>query len=143
MTKDLINYKKGITPIIAIIMLLLITIALAGAAYSYISIYWTSITGKNIQITTGYCTGGTTANIIIRNMGTLEVTLGDIEIIETTTGTPITEKNWTSVDGTQVIETLEPGKTGKFNATCSGYCTYRFIYGGAVGAGAQPISIAC
>jgi flagellin-like protein len=40
MTKCLTAHKKGITPIIAIIILLLITIALAGAAYSYISTYW-------------------------------------------------------------------------------------------------------
>ncbi len=146
MTKDLIkSNKKGITPIIAIIILLLITIALAGAAYSYISAYWTTTT-KNIQIINGYCTGGNTANVLVRNMGTSRVSLSEIEILDTATGLPVVnpsgKANWTTIDGTLAIEGLDQGKTGKFNATCPGYCTYRFIYGGAVGSGA-PISIAC
>ena len=135
--------KKGITPIIAIIILLLITIALAGAAYSSIGAYWTSITGRNIVIVDGFCTGGNTANVLVRNMGTMEVTLSEINIIETATNQPITSPNWTTIDGTEAIEDLASGITGKFNATCSGYCTYRFIYGGAIGTGAQTSSVAC
>ena len=143
MTKSLTAHKKkGITPIIAIIILLLITIALAGAAYSYISTYWESVTGKNIQITSNFCTGGNTANVIIKNMGTSQVTLNDIAVINTITGTPVSGE-WYSIDGTQPISILDPSKTGKFNVTCPGYCTYRFIYGGAIGVGAQTTSVAC
>jgi hypothetical protein len=91
----------------------------------------------------GFCTGGNTANILVKNMGTMNIVLAEIEVIETSVGVPILPKNWTTLDGTLVITEIEPGKTGKFNATCNGYCTYRFIYGGAVGAGAQTISIAC
>ncbi len=142
MTKGLTVHKKGITPIIAIIILLLITIALAGAAYSYISTYWESVTSKNIQIANKFCTGGNTANIIIKNMGTSQVTLADIVIMDTITGTPV-NGDWTTIDGTQPIITLDQSETGKFNVTCPGYCTYRFIYGGAVGVGAQTVSVAC
>lgn len=142
MTKGLTAHKKGITPIVAIIILLLITIALAGAAYSYISTYWESVTSKNIQITNKFCTGGNTANIIIKNMGTSQVTLADIVVMNTITGTPVSG-DWTTIDGTQSLDTLDQGETGKFNATCTGYCTYRFIYGGAIGASAHTVSVAC
>jgi flagellin-like protein len=136
--------KKGITPIIAIIILLLITVALAGAAWSYINVYWSSITGKNIIIVDGFCTGGNTANVIIKNTGTLRVVLSDIEIMDSATGSMIaTDLNWTSTDGTQIITSLNPSEAGKFNATCTGYCTYKFIYGGTIGLSTQPISVAC
>lgn len=138
------SQRKGITPIIAIIILLLITIALAGAAWSYINVYWSSITGRNIIITDGFCTGGNTANVVVKNMGTMKVALRDIEIIETATSRTIkTDLNWTDMGATQRIEELEPGKSGRFNATCTGYCTYKFIYGGTIGLSTQPISVAC
>jgi len=41
---------KGVTPIIAIIILLLITISLAGVAYTYLSGYFTGATAKVIQL---------------------------------------------------------------------------------------------
>lgn len=135
--------RKGITPIIAIIILLLITIALAGAAWSYISVYWSSITGRNIMIIDGFCTGGTTANIIIKNTGTLKVALSDIEIINTVTNSVITDLNWTDISATQEIQELNPGESGRFNTTCPGYCTYKFIYGGTIGLSTQPVSVAC
>jgi hypothetical protein len=75
-------------------------------------------------------------------MGTSQVTLDDIVIMNTITGTPVSG-DWTTIDGTQSLDTLDQGETGKFNTTCPGYCTYRFIYGGAVGVGSQTISVAC
>jgi flagellin-like protein len=40
--------RKGITPIIAIIVLLLITVALAGATWTYLSAYWVGIVGQSM-----------------------------------------------------------------------------------------------
>ncbi len=52
--------RKGITPIIAIIILLLITIALAGAAWSYLQGFLLSQIAKSFVIPSGgaYCTNG-------------------------------------------------------------------------------------
>ena len=66
---------KGITPIISIIVLLLITVSLAGAAYMFLGGYMTAYTGRAIQ-TSGICLGGTEAFITVTNMGTLPIDLG-------------------------------------------------------------------
>jgi flagellin-like protein len=141
------NSRKGLTPIIAIIILLLITVALAGAAYSYMTAYWSSLTGDNIMVISSFCTGGNTANILVRNAGTSTATLANIVVLDTLTNLPVENpdgsKNWTSLDGTEWITTLDPGETGKFNATCTDYCIYRFIYGGAIGSGSEPTPVAC
>jgi flagellin-like protein len=52
--------KKGITPIISIIILLLITIALAGAAWTYMQGFLFSQISKTFIVPTGgaYCTNG-------------------------------------------------------------------------------------
>jgi flagellin-like protein len=39
---------KGITPIIAILVMLLITIAITGSAWIYVSTYYSGMTGKAI-----------------------------------------------------------------------------------------------
>lgn len=135
--------RKGISPIIAIIILLLITVALAGAAWSYMSVYWTSITGKNIIITDGFCTEGNTSNILLRNTGTLRVTLSDIQVMDMATGAPVSGGSWTNVEGTLPIINLDQGKSGRFSVACSTYCTYRFIYGGTIGLSSQTVSVAC
>lgn len=65
---------KGITPIISIIVLLLITVSLAGAAYVFLSNYMTGYTGQAIQAS-GVCVGGTEAYITVTNMGTQAIDL--------------------------------------------------------------------
>ena len=62
------KYMKGITPIISIIVLLLITVSLAGAAYVFLSGYMQGLTGRAIQVT-GTCQGGGTAFITVTNLG--------------------------------------------------------------------------
>ncbi len=59
---------KGITPIISIIILLLITIALAATAYSYLSGYLFGQIGGSFSIPNGgaFCSGGT-ITVIVRN----------------------------------------------------------------------------
>ncbi|MBI4019839.1 MAG: hypothetical protein HY367_00790 [Candidatus Aenigmarchaeota archaeon] len=66
---------KGITPIIAVIVLLLITIALAGAAYTYINVYSGSLTQKTLQVTDAFCdSGGSGAVVILNGAGTQDIT---------------------------------------------------------------------
>ena len=67
--------KKGITPIIAVIILLLITVALAGMAWAFLSGYFTGMTAKNIQLIDYSCASGT-SRIIIRNAGSQSVSMG-------------------------------------------------------------------
>ncbi|MBI4175784.1 MAG: LamG domain-containing protein [Candidatus Aenigmarchaeota archaeon] len=74
---------KGITPIVSIVILLLITIAVAGAAYTYINIYSTSLTSQVIQIQDTF--GNT---VIIQNVGSLPVDSDDIQV--TVDGAPTT-----------------------------------------------------
>ena len=50
--------RKAISPIIAIIVILLIVISIAGAAYSYISIYWAGTTEENLAVVDAYPTDG-------------------------------------------------------------------------------------
>ena len=61
---------KGITPIISIIILLLITIALAATAYSYLSGFMSSQISGSFSITNGglLCSGGQ-ITVMIRNGG--------------------------------------------------------------------------
>ncbi len=69
---------KGITPIISIIVLLLITVSLAGAAYVFLGGYMTAYTGKALQVSNpGLCIGGREAFITVTNMGTQPINLGN------------------------------------------------------------------
>ncbi len=126
--------RKAISPIIAIVIILLITIAIAGAGYSYISIYWTSTTGQNLAFVDAYPTGNE-ANLIVRNTGTQDITLGDVKILDSSGQEVI--GTWTTPDG-QPITQLEPGKLTKFSTTCTGFCEYRVSVGGGI---SMPISV--
>lgn len=66
---------KGITPIISIIMLLLITVSLAGAAYVFLSGYILGPTGKTVSVI-GACAGNTEAALTVTNMGSQPIVLG-------------------------------------------------------------------
>ena len=56
------NHRKGITPIIAVIILLLITVALAGVAWSYLQGFLNTQISKTFTIPSGgaYCQVDTT-----------------------------------------------------------------------------------
>ncbi len=84
--------KKAISPIIAIIIILLITIAIAGAGFSYISTYWTSLTGKQIQIIDSFCIQtGHQGKVLIRNIGTSSIDTKEIRVISPRTGEDISQ----------------------------------------------------
>jgi len=88
---------KAISPIIAIIILLLITIAIAGSGYSYISVYWTGLTGKEIQVLDSYCYSGNQGRIMVKNIGTNSVKTGEIRVINPNTGEDITSNvSWSN-----------------------------------------------
>jgi flagellin-like protein len=80
--------KKGITPVIAIIILLFITIALAGAAWTYLQGFLLGYTGKSVSVPLEggvYCTnvsGLGTVRAIATNTGTQPLYAADFVIIE-------------------------------------------------------------
>jgi flagellin-like protein len=67
---------KGVSAVIATILMLMITIAMAGVAYMYISGIFTAKTGVVIEIdeTATNCAGtlGTTITVYVRNTGTMK-----------------------------------------------------------------------
>jgi len=138
--------KKGITPIIAIIVLLLITIALAGTAWTFLSQYIRATAGKNLQMIDSYCLGGTTAVVVMKSVGTDTInpgscgtigsmgsdqttyTCGDIVITRTDGG----DLDEAYLDKTSPIKPQELLTFKDENCTVSGTiktCTYRFITG--------------
>jgi flagellin-like protein len=66
---------KGITPIISVIILLLITVALAGAAYTYMSGVFGAYTQKSFTVPVGgaYCDQAGTFHIKVVNTGTTTI----------------------------------------------------------------------
>ena len=63
---------KGISAVIATILMLMITIAMAGVAYMYISGIFTAKTGTLVEIdTTATSCTGTTITVYVRNTGTI------------------------------------------------------------------------
>jgi flagellin-like protein len=66
--------KKGITPVIAIIILLFITIALAGATWTYLQSFLLGYTGKTFEVpqNAAYCANGI-LKVYVRNSGTLDL----------------------------------------------------------------------
>ncbi len=73
------NQQKGITPIIAILVILLITIAITGSAWIYISTYYSGMTREAIEITSVDCISNG-ATIYLHNIGTDTVSTNNIAI---------------------------------------------------------------
>ena len=113
---------KGISAIIATILMLLITISLAGVAYMYISGTFTTQM-QGIELVDSYC-AGSTVNIVIRNIGTDNVT--------SLTCTQTVPASDTTCDFTGTLTTpIAPGTTGTFTDACGGSdgrsCMYRIV----------------
>src|SRR3990167_6460450 len=64
---------KGISAVIATILMLVITIALAGTAYLYISGIFTTQT-QGIEVIDNFCSATGVITMTIRNIGTNNVT---------------------------------------------------------------------
>lgn len=99
--------RKGITPIVSIIILLLITVALAGAAFTFLQGYMFSYTGSSFRMDSGmvFCVNSSGLNIItaqVTNTGQSALAGGDFSVIQ--------------VDGinapSALASALQPGKGG-------------------------------
>lgn len=124
---------KGITPIVSIIILLLLTIGLAAAAWTYMSNIFTGITAKAIEISSQFCVQGTNAVIIVRNIGTDNINTNEITTLDAETGNSVTG-TWNTVDGNP-LTTITPGGQAKLTISCTSSgtpktCSYNLILGG-------------
>ena len=129
--------KKGITPIIAVIILLLITVALAGMAWVFLSNYFSGLTSKNIQLIDYSCVGNN-ARVVVKNAGTSTISLAscsvsgavltctDMTVIKTTGGNIGTVAAGTGFGGATSLTTTGTTNLATFNDSCTGTCTYRF-----------------
>lgn len=70
---------KGISTVVATILMLMITIALAGTAYLYISGVFTSKT-RTLSMIDSYC-AGTNGSVIIRNEGPDTIRAGEQTLV--------------------------------------------------------------
>jgi len=88
--------RKAITPIIAIIILLLITVALAGAAWTFLSGFLGVQIEKSFLIPPGgaLCVSGGTVKVTVVNTGTVTITDEDFIIL--------------SIDGNTLSSTINP-----------------------------------
>jgi len=111
--------KKGVSAVIATVLMLIITIALAGTAYMYITGVFTG-TVQEIEIVDSFCEGGE-VTITIRNIGTTAITSLNIK-----QASPSDDILTASFQGA-----IEPGKTINYKDTCEGVtgrsCIYRII----------------
>ena len=135
--------RKGITPIIATILLLLITIALASMAYSFLNGYFTGTTNKLIQIMGQTCIGSAppyTAVFYFKNVGTATLnvncptatasgnsyTCGDFQVQKLNGPGAFTPAS-PAID----VTSLPPESFTSFSETgCTGTCRYHTVVGG-------------
>jgi flagellin-like protein len=122
---------KGISTIIATILLLIITIALAGTAYVFISGVLTGKISKTISIMGASCNATNHITLVISNDGTDVIREDDIRIFIGTTyvGTfgkviPPKESNVTSdiqgSSGLNQIRAVSPSNSVEYPVWCKG-----------------------
>ena len=76
---------KGVSAIVATLLMLIITIGLAGLAYSYISGVFTTKT-KTLSLVDAFCApenGKNVAHFVVRNEGTTNITSTELTVINT------------------------------------------------------------
>lgn len=110
--------RKGVSAIIATILLLMITIALAGTAYVYINRMITAQTDKVIQITSFTCSAdGKNLILVLNNIGSRNITItNDLTWIVDNAGS-MEFGVFTSTANEKVIgvfETVAFNKTGNY-----------------------------
>ncbi len=121
--RNKVNIKmKGVSAVIATILMLMITIAIAGMAYMYISGIFTTRT-QGIEIADYYCTAGT-VTLRIRNIGTVAISTGGISWVQTAPSVDTTTSGTAPSSGT-----IEPGQISDLTDVCDGSggrsCVYR------------------
>lgn len=123
---------KGISTVIAVVVMLLVTIAIIGAAWSYISGYWVGLTAKNAEVTSTDCTNGV-VTIFIKNIGGSSINLA--------TDVTTTRTSPTSAD-ISASGTIGLGKIGNVTDNTCGTgntCVYRVVVAGR----SLPASATC
>ncbi|MEK6909843.1 MAG: archaellin/type IV pilin N-terminal domain-containing protein [Candidatus Aenigmatarchaeota archaeon] len=125
---------KGISEIIATILMLMITLGISGTAYIFISGAFTQQT-QGLEVVDAYCQDGTpdVVNLIMRNLGTVAMTTSSFVVIQTNpadddgvppAGPATPNKIW--VGG---ITSIAPGTTATLQDACEGNnprsCIYR------------------
>ncbi len=119
--------RKGVTPIIAIIVLLLITVALAGVAWTYTSTYFAGLVSQHVEVVDSFYTEDGRGMIVLRNTGTSAIDISDISVIEIETGNYVTDAvEWVITGGGTGIS---PGETMTARISCSGSCEYAILTG--------------
>jgi hypothetical protein len=149
---------KGVTPIVSIIVLLLVTISVSGVAYVYLGTTMTGLTGHSIQAS-GVCAGNTEAIITVTNMGSLPVNLTGCTAPGSVTGASQECSDITvartdpggSMNGYFSTDTIAASQGDQFyraifrdtNCTQVGYklCSYDFTLPG--GSSAMAVSVTC
>ncbi|MCD6403376.1 MAG: type IV pilin [Candidatus Aenigmarchaeota archaeon] len=123
--------NKGVSAVIATILLLVITIAMAGLAYVYISGIFTRATAT-ITLVDSYCANGE-IHVFIENQGQTKINQTTVKIItvDASCTNPLT-----------LSQDLEPGKVVELVASgCDSgrQHTFRII----TPAGGVPVSVYC
>lgn len=133
---------KGVTPIIAILVILLITIAIAGSAYIYISTYYSGMLRQGLEFVDAPQCTKTGVQIEVKNIGTDEITFADdLVVTSVKLGSGFCEGTATEYHDCTVPvlsykpDKIGPGETGVItdaNATTAGNATvqYQLIIGG-------------
>jgi flagellin-like protein len=106
---------KGITPIISIIILLLITIGLASAAWTYMSGYMTGLLSRIIEVSTASCISGTQVTFLVKNSGTNNVGISGISNLNLVTGSS-EAMTWEHLNGSAATM-IGPGETVRAKIT--------------------------
>lgn len=114
---------KGISEIIATIIMLLVTLAISGVAYFFFIQTFTYQT-QGLEIVDAFCmrdsTGKTNAIMSVRNIGSLPVDKGSVGIIQTAPS-QTTDVTWSA-------DVIEPGKAAYIYDECEGTGSRTCIY---------------
>jgi flagellin-like protein len=108
---------KGVSTVIATVLMLVITIALAAMAYGVISGWFTGST-QGIEVADSYCTTGT-VTLVVKNFGSAAIT--SVQCLQTS-------PSGDTCSLTPGSFTIQPGQTQTFTETCSTggkSCIYR------------------
>ena len=111
---------KGISAIMATIILLLITIAMAATAYMFIMGYFTRRMDVMLEPVpeSMSCDISDAVYVFIRNVGTTSVPNARITVL----------KDGTAITGTWDSTNLDPNTPVKFSSTCTtNVCKFQFI----------------
>ncbi|MBI2084762.1 MAG: type IV pilin [Candidatus Aenigmarchaeota archaeon] len=117
---------KGVSEIVATLLMLMITLALAGTVYLFITSTYTQ-QAQGIDIVDAFClregSGADNSTITLKNIGGEPVTASSV-VISQTSPSAATDLKWSS-------QTLQPGTNAIVYDQCEGVgsrsCIYRIV----------------